>query len=278
MVGRDERSTPGRMMITKRKARLILHHGAVRGYRLTDAQRRYFGARASGYPVRNPHPFLAALWSGTKAGYHSYQAGRYLRKSEAHRAKARVNPRQRRMIPGTALEIRYLRSDGKRYFHPFEQHVRMVANRDGSVTLRGRKRIHANDGEANFWERYGHGRHGKVRNPRRRRRRQSYGSGNTLLLYAGLALILYPMLTRSAYAVSTGGQAILPQPGGTVWYSDPFQGGGGEFFTGTVPPGAAPPWRLASQTERVTMQQNLISGVMYDAGGGLIAPAPGFVT
>jgi hypothetical protein len=263
--------------LTRRKARLILHHGEVRGYALTPTQRRYFGARASGYPPRNPHPFLAALWSGTKAGYHSYQAGRYLRKSEAHRAKARVNPRQRRTIPGTALEIRYLRSDGKRYFHPFEQHVRMVANRDGSVTLRGSKRIQANDSETNFWERYGHGR--ARRNPMKRRRRSSYGktSSTMWLLYGVAALLIYPRIAQN-YAVSTGGQPILPQPGGTVWYSDPFQGGGGEFFTGTVPPGAAPPWRLASATERVTMQQNLVSGIMYDAGGGLIAPAPGFLT
>lgn len=41
--------------LSRRKARLILHEGMVRGHRLTDKQRRFFGARASGYPMRaNP--------------------------------------------------------------------------------------------------------------------------------------------------------------------------------------------------------------------------------
>lgn len=34
--------------VSKRKAREILRHGAVRGHRLTRAQRGFFGARASG--------------------------------------------------------------------------------------------------------------------------------------------------------------------------------------------------------------------------------------
>jgi hypothetical protein len=288
--------------VTRRKARLILHHGEVRGYKLTPKQRRYFGARASGYPVRNAHPLLAAMWRGTKAGYHVYRATKLEAKAKAHRAKATLNPKwdvgevvqfrtsgkrkklpahrhlnPRRVIPGQALEIRYLRSDGKRYFHPFKPGVKMYANGDGSVTLRGRMRIHADDREPQFWERYGHGRHGKVKNPRRRRR-QSYGGGNNLLLYAGLALILYPLLTRNAYGVTTGGQMILPQPGESVWYSDPYQGGGGEFFTGSLPPGASPPWRLASATEIGAMQSGLLSGSLAQAGGGLVAPAPGFIT
>jgi hypothetical protein len=39
--------------LTRAKARLILHHGEVRGYPLTEPQRGFFGARASGYPRRN---------------------------------------------------------------------------------------------------------------------------------------------------------------------------------------------------------------------------------
>lgn len=35
------------------KAREILHHGEVKGHPLTDKQRRFMGARASGMPVRN---------------------------------------------------------------------------------------------------------------------------------------------------------------------------------------------------------------------------------
>lgn len=42
--------------ISRRKARLILHEGQVRGHRLTERQRRFFGARASGYPMRNAGP------------------------------------------------------------------------------------------------------------------------------------------------------------------------------------------------------------------------------
>jgi hypothetical protein len=47
--------------LTRRKARTILHHGRVRGRELTPAQRGLFGARASGYALRdypalNPPP------------------------------------------------------------------------------------------------------------------------------------------------------------------------------------------------------------------------------
>lgn len=290
--------------LTRRKARQMLHYHEYS----SPAQQHFLGAIASGYKLRKyrRNGLGSALWKGAKAGYHSYRATRLEEAAKRHRAKAVLNPWDvgervqfrsggrttlpahrhinpgRRTIPGRALEIRYLRSDGKRYFHPFEpdSNVRMYANRDGSVTLRGLKRIHADDGEPGFWERYGHGRHGKVRNPRKRKRARSYGGGGgNFWLYAGLALILYPMLTRSSYAaVSTGGQFIIPQPGETIWYSDPYQGGGGEFFTGSLPPGASPPWRIASATEIGSMQQGLLSGTLADAGGGLVAPAPGFTT
>lgn len=47
--------------LTAKKARTILHHGTVRGRALTPAQRRLFGAKASGYrlsdyPALNPPP------------------------------------------------------------------------------------------------------------------------------------------------------------------------------------------------------------------------------
>lgn len=113
-------------------------------------------------------------------------------------------------------------------------------------------------------------------NPRRRRRR---ARGNDDLLTWGLIAaagwLVFRGLTPAA-AVSTGGQAIVPQSPSTVWFSDPFTGGGGEFFIGSLPPGAAPPWRLASQQELGQMEDSLLSGVFYDAGGGLIAPNPGF--
>lgn len=34
------------------KAKKILHHGSVKGHKLTSKQRRFMGARASGQPVR----------------------------------------------------------------------------------------------------------------------------------------------------------------------------------------------------------------------------------
>lgn len=58
-----------------------------------------------------------------------------------------------------------------------------------------------------------------------------------------------------------GQQYILRQPGGTVWVSDPYQfdshgnPGSGQFYVGDLPPGEAPPWRLASEQEQVIMEQ-----------------------
>jgi hypothetical protein len=39
-------------MVSKRKAKEILKHGAVRGRRLSKGQRGYFGAKASGTKMR----------------------------------------------------------------------------------------------------------------------------------------------------------------------------------------------------------------------------------
>lgn len=58
-----------------------------------------------------------------------------------------------------------------------------------------------------------------------------------------------------------GQQYILRQEGGTVWFSDPYQfdsqgqPGSGMFYVGELPPGEAPPWRLASEQEQVIMEQ-----------------------
>lgn len=38
--------------VTRQKAQLILREGMVRGSKLTPAQRRYMGARASGAPAK----------------------------------------------------------------------------------------------------------------------------------------------------------------------------------------------------------------------------------
>lgn len=216
----------------------------------------------------------SALWGGAKAGYYTYRAGRLESKAKRYREKAAGAFRNPRTIPGKALEIRYRRStDGKLYYHPFEGPVSMKANADGSVTLRGSKRLWADDREPGFWQRYGHGR--SRRNPMARRRRR--GGDNTMLWLLGGAALLF-FWNRPAGAVSTGGQMIVPQGGESIWYSDPYQGGGGEFFTGSLPPGASPPWRLASTTEIGSMASGLMAGALVDAGGGLVAPNPGFLT
>lgn len=230
----------------------------------------------------NPR-ITSALWKGATSGYYTYRAGRYETKAKRarERARAALNPRS---IPGTALEIRYRRAtDGKLYYHPFEGPVRMVANADGSVTLRGRHaRIWADDRERGFWERYGHTRRRRS-NPMARRRRRR-GGDNTMwwLLGGAAAFFFWPQINQAlgvaTSAVSTGGQPIIPQPSQSIWYSDPYQGGGGEFFTGGLPPGASPPWRLASTTEIGSMQSGLMVGALVDAGGGLVAPNPGFLS
>lgn len=38
--------------VSKAKAKIILEEGEVRGHKLTPRQRRFFGARAGGAPVR----------------------------------------------------------------------------------------------------------------------------------------------------------------------------------------------------------------------------------
>ena len=38
--------------LSRQKARLMLHEGTVRGQKITPKQRRFFGARSSGAPIR----------------------------------------------------------------------------------------------------------------------------------------------------------------------------------------------------------------------------------
>lgn len=58
-----------------------------------------------------------------------------------------------------------------------------------------------------------------------------------------------------------GQQYIITQPEDTLWISDPYQTdshgtpGTGLFWTGSNPPGEAPPWRLASEAESVLLEQ-----------------------
>lgn len=72
------------------------------------------------------------------------------------------------------------------------------------------------------------------------------------------------MLLGGAYVLGkvwAGQQWIISQPSDTVWISDPHQTdsigqpGTGFFSVGSLPPGEAPPWRIASESEAVLMAQ-----------------------
>ena len=193
-------------------------------------------------------------------------------------------------IPGQALEIRYRRGSAGYYKHSFTSGTRQRRLRPGerfshhqhSVVLYHPNRpVWEDDRIPGFQQRYGHGRGGN--NPMARRRR---GGGmkfdvTTVALLAGVGYLVYttffaPEATAFEPGVSTGGQQILPQPAGTVWYSDPFQQsmdgmtGDQSFFIGSLPPGSAPPWRMASGTEIAAMNLGLAAGTIVAAGGGLI--------
>jgi hypothetical protein len=178
------------------------------------------------------------------------------RRSRYHRSVAR-----KRTIPGEVLEIRYRRSgrNGGKYYHPFKPGVRMVANADGSVTLRGRQNIHADDREPGFWERYGHG-HGRRRNPTMARGFKL--DGMTLALLAGGAFLIFKgglldSLTGSMFARPAGADPATGAEPILYWFND-------QTFEvverwGTTPPG--PGFRPASSYE--------VSVYGVSVGGGM---------
>jgi hypothetical protein len=184
--------------------------------------------------ARRENPGLsAALWKGAKRGYYGYRAAGYEAKAKRYRTLER-NPRR---IPGTALEIRYRRTGSQPglYKHPFEHPVRMYANGDGSVTLRGAKKLHADDRDADF-EQYVSPHH-RRRNPMARRRSGGGGGSNMwLLIGLGAFLLLRPG------TLSAGGGTTTYAPG-TVWVDTTD----GTMIVGPSQPG--PNWRLATQAE-----------------------------
>lgn len=239
-----------------------------------------------GWPERPRRNGIASsLWKGAKAGYHHYRASSLEARARAHRRKAVLNPKRGTGIPGRVLEVRYLRGgkDPGRYVHRFGPNVKMRLGpgRHQVVLYHGRREpIWTDERGRDFdhWVDVDHKR--RAMNPRRggRRRRRASGGGQPDWLMLGLIGFGLFYFSRPAGAVSTGGQMILPQGQNDIWFSDPFQGGGGEFFQGSLPPGSAPPWRLAAATEISAMAEGLAAGSLYAAGGGLIAPNPSFLT
>jgi hypothetical protein len=201
--------------------------------RLTTTERRAVQKKRTAMKAtaRRENPLFRDIVRGAKAGYHLSRAKRYESKAAKHRKRAALNPGR---IPGTALEIRYRRSGSQPglYKHPFEHPVRMYANVDGSVTLRGTKKIHADDRERDF-DQYVHPSHGR-RNPMARR---SGGGGSGMWLLIGLGALL---LLRPGTLSAGGGTTYAP---GTVWLDTTD----GTMVVGPSQPG--PNWRLATQAE-----------------------------
>jgi len=52
MAGKTPTKRKKKKMVTKTKAKKILSDGSIRGKKLTAKQKRFFGARAGGSPVR----------------------------------------------------------------------------------------------------------------------------------------------------------------------------------------------------------------------------------
>ena len=159
-------------------------------------------------------------------------------------------------IPGEAVELRYLRTGQMAgpYRHTFKRGVKLYALNDGSVLLKGRETLHADDRTPGFWRRYG-------RHRTRRIGTMARPGGGNLMMLAGIGLLgwawwsgkltLPSLLTpRPAGAsVQRPGDAapFLPQPF-AYWHNPTTTE---LFLAGAdgLPPGTVPPWRLASEDE-----------------------------
>lgn len=122
-------------MITAKKARKILHHGKVRGRKLTNKQRGFMGARARGVPPKK-NPSLVIVGNPGRKRRAKTNGGKRA-KAKGAAARARKNPAGAgTIISDSVTELRYIRrGDGQRYFHPFKPGVRLVAQADGSLRL-----------------------------------------------------------------------------------------------------------------------------------------------
>jgi hypothetical protein len=78
---------------------------------------------------------------------------------------------------------------------------------------------------------------------------------------------LWLLLGIGGAMVWAGQQYILRQQEGTIWFSDPYQfdsygtPGTGMFYEGELPPGEAPPWRLASEAEMAALDRMETTGM-----------------
>lgn len=104
--------------LTRAKAKQILHEGRAQGRKLTEKQRRFFGARASGAPRRNPKQVIKA----EHADVFVHNPGGLVRM-------------------GTLVELRYHRDHGRAkgyYRHPFKQRPTIYYRpSDNSILIKG---------------------------------------------------------------------------------------------------------------------------------------------
>ena len=247
---------------------------------------KYLGVKPPLADQRISHSICKECRAKQRALLHRQKMQRVQQKRYAMRRSFMGNPGH---IPGQVLEVRYKRGRSGYYKHDFKPGVRQrrlragesFSTRQNAVVLYHPNRpVWEDERTPGFWSRYGHGRGGS--NPMARRRRSGAGGIDyfKVAMFAGIGYLIYStFLAPGAEAgVSTGGQNILPQSSGTVWYSDPFltldgMPGDQSFFIGSLPPGGSPPWRLASVVEMAALNLGLAAGTLAVAGGGLIVQA-----
>lgn len=245
--------------------------------------KRYLGQRPPYGDPRTTHGMCGSCAREWQAQLRAQRIRRTQQKRYAVRRTFERNPH----IPGHVEQIKYGPRGGKWYEHRFKPGVKQRLLRGGRpVTIRPShnavllyhpsRPVFEDDRTPGFWKQYGHGSRGG--NPMARRR--SDDGWGQYLLWGTVAYFAWSYF-MTPKAVATGGaNVVMPQPAGTIWYSDPYQldpatGGVGDqsFFIGSLPPGVSPPWRTASQTEINAMNLGLAAGTLMAAGGGLIIQA-----
>lgn len=162
-----------------------------------------------------------------------------------------------RAIPGRVTEIRYQRTgrDAGAYYHRFTQPVRMLTRPDGTVLLKGARRIWADDRAPDF-ERYLERASMRRRNPADRTKASGEEIWIVGLLLAGLWFMARERGTIGG-GTGGGGGGIAP-----IWAGPAASSGiwinadTGEIVSGPRP-GAWPPWRAALPSEIPTVDERV---------------------
>ena len=146
-ISRELRIRKHRNPVSRSKALTILEHGKVRGRKLTPKQKRFFGARAGGAPVRNPK-HLKCRVCGKGTTHTIYGGDRGFKRIPIHKAcyakltqvkTVKPNPRGQVLIYGRVLKIFAQKTTGpykgQRFVHTFKPGAVMVGMPDGSIRI-----------------------------------------------------------------------------------------------------------------------------------------------